>query len=122
MAAASGRGFRRHVRPAGACRMQEMTARLRAALLVLLLVFLPLAAFAQEQSAQEPSATQAQPKIEKRQLLVPPRNQDGSLVTTAFWDDPVEWVKEKQREFYGALSGALRQLKSGAPVAAAWTL
>jgi nickel/cobalt exporter len=83
----------------------------------------PMAVFAQSPAttgAGEPQ--QVQPRIDKRRLIVPPRNSDGSLITTPFWDDPRQWIMEKQRAFYGAMSGAMRRMKSDTPVAAATTL
>jgi ABC-type nickel/cobalt efflux system permease component RcnA len=72
--------------------------------------------------AQMNGSQESAPKIDKRKLIVPPRNPDGSLVTTPFLEDPVEWLREKQREFSGAMSGAMRSIKTGAPLAAATTL
>jgi nickel/cobalt exporter len=100
-----------------------MTRYLSVALIWMVLVcgFLaPLAALAQSTGAT--GEQQAQPKIDKRKLIVPPRNPDGSLITTPFWDDPKQWLMEKQREFYGAMSGTMRNIKSDAPIAAATTL
>ncbi len=65
---------------------------------------------------------QAAPAIDKRKLLVQPRNADGTLKTVAFSDDPVLWIRDQQQRFYGSMSGALRQIKTGAPLAATWTL
>jgi ABC-type nickel/cobalt efflux system permease component RcnA len=79
----------------------------------------PFAAFAQSTAGAGLNEQQAQPKIDRRKLIVPPRNPDGSLITTPFFADPMEWLREKQRAFYGALSGAMRSIKSDAPVAAA---
>jgi nickel/cobalt transporter (NicO) family protein len=67
-------------------------------------------------------AEEARPeiKIEKRQLLVPRK---GEAVTpTALTEDPIEWLREKQRALYGAMSGALRQMRSGSDSLAAWSL
>ena len=61
-------------------------------------------------------------KIDKRKLLVQPRNADGSIIMVSFWEDPVLWVRDKQQEFYGAMSGALRDVRTDKPSAAAWTL
>jgi ABC-type nickel/cobalt efflux system permease component RcnA len=74
----------------------------------------PLAA--QEQTGQTAS------KIDQRKLLVPPRNADGTLQTPSFWREPVLWVMDKQRSFYGAMSVSIRQMKSQSPLAAALTL
>ena len=79
----------------------------------------PFAAFAQSTAGAGLNEQQAQPKIDRRKLIVPPRNPDGSLITTPFFADPMEWLRENQRAFYGALSGAMRSIKSDAPVAAA---
>ena len=61
-------------------------------------------------------------KIEKRQLLVQPRNKDGTIVMVGFFEDPVLWVRDKQQAFYGQLSGALRNIKGSTGLAASWTL
>ena len=74
---------------------------------------------AMAQTAGEPTS---EIKIDKKKLLVQPRNADGSLVMVSFWEDPVLWVREQQQEFYGSMSGALRQIKTSSPYAAAWTL
>jgi nickel/cobalt exporter len=87
-----------------------------------MLVCGPLAAFSQSAGKIGGDQQQAQTKIDKRKLIVPPRNPDGSLITTPFLDDPMQWLREKQREFYGAMSGAMRNMKSDAPIAAATTL
>jgi nickel/cobalt transporter (NicO) family protein len=71
--------------------------------------------------AQEQPATTA-PRIDQRKLLVPPRNADGTLQMPSFWSEPVLWVMEKQRSFYGAMSQSIRQMKSQSPYAAALTL
>jgi len=71
------------------------------------------------QTAQE---TAPQVRIDKKKLLVQPRNADGSLEMVSFWEDPILWVREQQQTFYGSMSGALRQIKTGAPIAAASTL
>src|SRR5262245_15841381 len=65
---------------------------------------------------------EAAPKIDQRKLLVQPRNADGTLKTPTLWRDPVLWVMDKQRSFYGAMSLSIRQMKSQSPFAAALTL
>lgn len=60
--------------------------------------------------------------IDKRKLLVQPRNADGTIKETAFTEDPVLWMRTKQQNFYGRMSIAIRQLKSGSKSTAAWTL
>jgi nickel/cobalt transporter (NicO) family protein len=76
----------------------------------------PAPLMAQEQTGQ------AAPKIDPRKLLVPPRNADGTLKTPSLWREPVLWVMDKQRSFYGAMSMSIRQMKSQSPLAAALTL
>ncbi len=71
---------------------------------------------------QNASPPTAEIKIDKRKLLVQPRNADGSLVMVSFWEDPVLWVREQQQEFYGSISGSLRRIKSSSAATAAWTL
>lgn len=90
-------------------------------LLVLLALLLPMLAvptLAQEGA----SAPLAKVVIDKRKLLVPPRNPDGSFIETPFAEDPVRWARDKQQNFYRQLSGAIRGLKSSSPLAAGWTL
>ena len=95
---------------------------LRQLLPALLMVFI-LAGFyavpAMAQTADEPTS---EIKIDKKKLLVQPRNADGSRVMVSFWEDPVLWVREQQQAYYGSMSGTLRQIKTSSPYAAAWTL
>ncbi len=42
--------------------------------------------------------------IDKRKLLVQPRNADGTIMETAFMEDPVLWMRTKQQNFYGRMS------------------
>jgi nickel/cobalt transporter (NicO) family protein len=70
--------------------------------------------FAQETVEQAP--------LDKRKLLVPPRNADGTAKTTPFLEDPVQWMAEKQREFYGSMTAALRDMVMGGSQKAAWWL
>jgi nickel/cobalt exporter len=94
---------------------------MRLILVALLGVFLAvtsLSALAQE--AQQPASKSV--VIDKRKLLVPPRNADGTLVQTPFLEDPVLWMREKQQDFYGRMAGSMRQLKASSASSAAWTL
>ncbi len=88
----------------------------------LLMVFVLGGFFAAPAMAQTASEPTSEIKIDKRKLLVQPRNADGSLVMVSFWENPVLWVREKQQEFYGAMSGALRNIRTGSATTAAWTL
>ena len=88
----------------------------------LLMIFVLAGFFMAPAMAQITSEPTNEIKIDKKKLLVQPRNADGSLVMVSFWEDPVLWVREQQQAFYGSMSGALRQIKTSSPYAAAWTL
>ena len=88
----------------------------------LLMIFMLAGFFIAPAVAQTASEPTSEIKIDKKKLLVQPRNADGSLIMVSFWEDPVLWVREKQQAFYGSMSGALRQIKTSSPLAAAWTL
>jgi ABC-type nickel/cobalt efflux system permease component RcnA len=90
------------------------------ALAVMQLAALP-AAMAQDQPAVEQQSAPAA-KIDRKKLLVQPRNKDGAVSTVSFFEDPVLWVREKQQAFYTNLSGALRAMKGNSGFAAGWTL
>jgi ABC-type nickel/cobalt efflux system permease component RcnA len=71
----------------------------------------------------EPAAqSETQPKLDKRRLLVQPRNADDTASQTSLWSDPGLWIREKQQDFYRSLSGTLRKLRTDAQLAAMWTL
>lgn len=88
----------------------------------LLAVFILAGFFMAPALAQTATTPPPVVKIDKRKLLVQPRNADGSMIIVSFWEDPVLWVRDKQQEFYGAMSGALREVRTDKPFAAAWTL
>jgi ABC-type nickel/cobalt efflux system permease component RcnA len=88
----------------------------------LLMVFILAGFFVAPALAQTAGEPTSEIKIDKNKLLVQPRNADGSLIMVSFWEDPVLWVREKQQEFYGAMSGALRNIRTGSTTTAAWTL
>ncbi len=88
----------------------------------LLMIFVLAGFFITPAIAQTASEPTSEIKIDKKKLLVQPRNADGSLIMVSFWEDPVLWVREKQQAFYASMSGALRQIKTSSPLAAAWTL
>ena len=88
----------------------------------LLMIFVLAGFFMAPAMAQTASEPTSEIKIDKKKLLVQPRNADGSLIMVSFWEDPVLWVREQQQAFYGSMSGALRQIKTSSPYAAAWTL
>ncbi len=89
--------------------------RLLGCLLALFILLAP----AQAQTAAEPTP---QVTINKKKLLVQPRNADGTVHETTFREDPILWARDKQQGFYRAMAGALRNIKTGAPFAAASTL
>lgn len=95
-------------------------------LLVFAVLLFAMIASGETSVAQSTGDTAAQPqaatKIDKRKLLVQPRNSDGSLQQVSFFEDPVLWIRNKQQSFYGAMSGAIRQIKGGSAYAATWTL
>ncbi len=95
--------------------MRQLVRGLLAVFLLIGLLIVPVVA----QTASEPAP---QVTIDKKKLLVQRRNADGTLKMVSFREDPVLWVREQQQSFYSSLSGALRQIKTGAPLAAAWTL
>jgi nickel/cobalt transporter (NicO) family protein len=57
--------------------------------------------------------------IDKRKLLVQPRNADGTIIETAFTEDPVLWMRTKQQNFYGRVANSIRQMKSSSASTAA---
>jgi nickel/cobalt transporter (NicO) family protein len=69
-----------------------------------------------------PEPTQKTITIDKRKLLVQPRNADGTIIETPFMEDPVLWMRTKQQNFYGRMANSIRQLKTSSTNAAAWTL
>lgn len=93
--------------------------RILLALIACLFLSLPVieSAFAQSTEQSAPAV-----KIDKRKLLVPPRNADGSIQRTSFFEDPVLWARDLQQAFYGKLSATLRQIRSSSSLAASWTL
>lgn len=100
--------------------MRAMRTMLRCALAVLLLAGLFLVeawADTQPQSSAGPTVT-----IDKRRLLVPPRNPDGTIQVTPFREDPVLWLRDEQQVFYSSMKGAMQGVASETPVAAALTL
>jgi nickel/cobalt transporter (NicO) family protein len=73
--------------------------------------------FAQD-NAEQPSKV----VIDPGKLLGRKKNPDGTTVQTAFTQDPVQWMREKQQRFYSTMNANLRQLKAGSSATAAWSL
>ncbi len=88
----------------------------------LLMIFVLAGFFMAPAMAQTASEPTSEIKIDKKKLLVQPRNADGSLIMVSFWEDPVLWMREQQQAYYGSMSGTLRQIKTSSPYVAAWTL
>jgi nickel/cobalt transporter (NicO) family protein len=91
-------------------------------LIVLAMLLTSLAvpmALAQEGAAQPDKPAMV---IDKRKLLVQPRNADGTIIETPFLEDPVLWMRTKQQNFYGRMAASIRQLKTTSATTAAWTL
>ena len=92
------------------------------ALLVGLFTFLCVALPLAQAQTTTPEPEKKTVIIDKRKLLVQPRNADGTVIETPFFEDPVLWMSTKQQNFYGRMANAIRQLKSSSASAAAWTL
>lgn len=94
------------------------------ALFTLLMLALAMSPPVLAETAGAPVAEQAAPpvKIDRRKLLVQPRNADGTIQVTPFLEDPVLWARDKQQNFYGKLSASLRAMKGSSAFAAGWTL
>ena len=97
-----------------------MKTMLRCLLAILLLSGLFLAEARAD--TQPPSPAAPAVKIDKRKLLVPPRNPDGSIQVTRFSEDPVLWLRDEQQVFYSAMKNAMQGVASETPLAAALTL
>jgi len=75
----------------------------------------------QDQPAAAPTPD-GQP-VERKHLMVPPKNPDGSIKVTPFFENPVMFVRDMQQNFYGAMSKSLKQMKQdGGSGQAAWWL
>ena len=97
--------------------MQALSRFAAALFMALALLVAAAPATVHAQDAAAPAVT-----IDKRKLLVQPRNADGTRQQVSIFEDPVLWARERQQSFYGQMSGALRNMKSGSALAAAWTL
>ena len=70
------------------------------------------------QSTDQP----AKVTIDKRKLLVQPRNKDGTIQRVSIFEDPVLWARDMQQEFYGKMSGELRRMRGSSAMTASLTL
>ena len=69
-----------------------------------------------------PDSTPKTVVIDKRKLLVQPRNADGTVIVAPFLDDPVLWMRNQQQNFYQSMSKSIRDMRSSSPSSAAWSL
>lgn len=88
---------------------------------VVLSIFCVLAIAPSKLRAQTASGS-TNSTFDQRKLLVPHKNPDGSIQVVPFLTDPVLWVRGQQQNFYGAMSGALRAMRDGNPIASGLTL
>ncbi len=102
--------------------MQGLRRAFFALLAVLFLALLPGASVHAQSSDSAVEETAPPVKIDRRKLLVQPRNADGSIAQASFFEDPVLWMRDKQQAFYGKMSSTLRSLRGSAAREAAWTL
>jgi nickel/cobalt transporter (NicO) family protein len=93
---------------------------MRILLSLLAMVFLAAVLSTAPAMAQEPQPEKPTITIDKRKLLVQPKGE--RLAPTSMWEDPVLWMRDKQQAFYGAMSNAIRNIRSEGSFAAAWTL
>ena len=93
-------------------------------LAVLLAVFILSLAAAPFVAAQTADQTTAAPQvtIKRSQLLVPPKNADGTIIVTPFLEDPVMWARDEQQNFYGKMSSTLKAVRGPNAMTAGWTL
>ncbi len=91
-------------------------------IIIRILLLVLMMACVQPLQAQSTPETPTQVVIKKSQLLVRPRDANGNIIITSFWEDPVQWARDKQQSFYGTMNGALRAIKTDGSFLAAWTL
>jgi nickel/cobalt exporter len=104
--------------------MPGLIRRLLPGLLALIFMSFVGAPHTVAQTAAGTSVEQAQPevKIDRRKLLVPQRNADGSIKVTPFLEDPVLWARDEQQRFYGRMSATLKAMRGPSAFVAGWTL
>jgi ABC-type nickel/cobalt efflux system permease component RcnA len=104
--------------------MPGLIRRLLPGLLALIFLSFVGAPHTVAQTAAGTSVEQAQPevKIDRRKLLVPQRNADGSIKVTPFLEDPVLWARDEQQRFYGRMSATLKAMRGPSAFVAGWTL
>lgn len=90
--------------------------------LIRVLLLLMLAVSTVVEVDAQTTAPQSTVVIKKSQLLVRPRDANGNLIVTPFFEDPVQWARDEQQVFYGTMSSTLHALRAGSSSTAAWTL
>ena len=100
------------------------TACLMRSLVSLLVAFILTSLVATGAIAQTTgeTATSQQVTIKRSQLLVPPKNADGTIEVTPLLEDPVMWARDEQQNFYGTLANTLKSMRGPAGLSAGWTL
>jgi ABC-type nickel/cobalt efflux system permease component RcnA len=92
-------------------------------LLAIFLLFGPfISPSAHAQTTEGAGQAEQQPTIDRRKLLVQPRNEDGSIKEISFFDDPVLWLQQKQRSYYGSMQQSIKAMNSTSPLAATLAL
>lgn len=104
--------------------MPGLIGRLALGLVALLFLSLAAAPVVVAQFSGGTAVEQAQPevKIDRRKLLVQPRNADGTIKVTPFLEDPVLWARDEQQNFYRKMSATLKAMRGPNAMAAGWTL
>lgn len=87
-------------------------------LAVLMCVILFCSAGAAPVYAQAANQTIESKPLDKKRLMVQPRNADGTITLPAFWSDPVLWLRDEQQNFYNAMSKSMRDMGTGGGAAA----
>jgi len=98
-----------------------MQGMMRALLGLMALLFVSLMT-APQVMAQAADGAQPEVTIKRSQLLVPPKNADGTVKVTPFTEDPVMWARDEQQNFYGRMSATLKAMRGTNAFAAGWTL
>ncbi|MCX7349950.1 MAG: nickel/cobalt transporter [Alphaproteobacteria bacterium] len=101
--------------------MQDMMRALLG-LMALLFVSLMTAPHVMAQTADATQQAQPEVTIKRSQLLVPPKNADGTIKVTPFFEDPVMWARDEQQNFYGRMSTTLKAMRGPNAMTAGWTL
>lgn len=91
-------------------------------LMALLFVSLMTAPHVMAQTADATQQAQPEVTIKRSQLLVPPKNADGTIKVTPFFEDPVMWARDEQQNFYGRMSTTLKAMRGPNAMTAGWTL